>query len=128
MGKGDFATRLPLPSRDEMGFLVHSFNDMTKRLRRASEEAGASRQAVEHERERLAVILSRLSSGVLVVDAQLQLRSANQAAGAILGSDLAGTVGQSLVAAGRLPARCLASSCGAAGAKLDRARANGASS
>ena len=39
VGKGDFATRLPLPSRDEMGFLVHSFNDMTKRLRRASEEA-----------------------------------------------------------------------------------------
>ena len=39
VGKGDFATRLPLPSRDEMGFLVHSFNDMTKRLRRARAEA-----------------------------------------------------------------------------------------
>src|SRR5690606_40815599 len=39
VGKGDFATRLPLPSRDEMGYLVHSFNDMTKRLRRASDEA-----------------------------------------------------------------------------------------
>ena len=37
VGKGDFATRLPLPSRDELGFLVHSFNDMTKRLRRARE-------------------------------------------------------------------------------------------
>ena len=98
VGKGDFGTRLPLPSRDEMGFLVHSFNDMTKRLRRSREEAALSRQAVERERERLAVILSRLSSGVLVVDAQLQLRSANQSAGAILGSDLAGMVGQSLVA------------------------------
>ena len=54
VGKGDFATRLPLPSRDEMGFLVHSFNDMTKRLRRASEEAERSRRAVERERERLA--------------------------------------------------------------------------
>ncbi len=41
VGKGDFGTRLPLPSRDEMGFLVQSFNDMTKRLRRASEEADA---------------------------------------------------------------------------------------
>ncbi len=98
VGKGDFGTRLPLPSRDEMGFLVHSFNDMTKRLRRSREEAALSRQAVERERERLAVILSRLSSGVLVVDAQLQLRSANQSAGAILGSDLAGMVGQSLAA------------------------------
>ena len=96
VGKGDFGTRLPLPSRDEMGFLVHSFNDMTKRLRRTSEEAALSRQAVERERERLAVILSRLSSGVLVLDAQLKLRSANQSAGAILGGDLAALAGQSL--------------------------------
>jgi len=87
VGKGDFGTRLQLPSRDEMGFLVHSFNDMTKRLRRTSEEAAISRQAVERERERLAVILSRLSSGVLVIDAALRLRSANQSAGAILGCD-----------------------------------------
>ena len=99
VGKGDFATRLPLPSRDEMGFLVHSFNDMTKRLRRTSEEAALSRQAVERERERLAVILSRLSSGVLVIDAQLHLRSANQSAGAILGGDLTAMAGQSLAAA-----------------------------
>ncbi len=91
VGKGDFGTRLQLPSRDEMGFLVHSFNDMTKRLRRTSEEAAVSRQAVERERERLAVILSRLSSGVLVIDAALRLRSANQSAGAILGYDFAAT-------------------------------------
>ena len=96
VGKGDLSTRLPLPSRDEMGFLVHSFNDMTKRLRRSREEAALSRHAVERERERLAVILSRLSSGVLVIDAQLQLRSANQAAGVILGSDLAARAGQGL--------------------------------
>ena len=51
VGKGDFGTRLPLPSRDEMGFLVHSFNDMTKRLRRAREEATRSQQAVERERD-----------------------------------------------------------------------------
>jgi nitrogen fixation/metabolism regulation signal transduction histidine kinase len=96
VGKGDFAMRLPLPSRDEMGFLVHSFNDMTKRLRRASEEASLSRQAVERERERLAVILSRLSSGVLVVDAQLNLRSANDSAGAILHADLSAATGRPL--------------------------------
>ena len=65
VGKGDFGTRLPLPSRDEMGFLVHSFNDMTKRLRRAHEEATRSQQAVERERARLAIILARLSTGVL---------------------------------------------------------------
>jgi nitrogen fixation/metabolism regulation signal transduction histidine kinase len=98
VGKGDFGTRLPLPSRDEMGFLVHSFNEMTKRLRRASEEAARSRAAVERERERLAIILSRLSTGVIVTDAELVLGDANQSAGLILGADLAGAGGQSLPA------------------------------
>jgi nitrogen fixation/metabolism regulation signal transduction histidine kinase len=96
VGKGDFATRLPLPSRDEMGFLVHSFNDMTKRLRRARSEATASQQAVERERERLAIILARLSTGVLAVDRNLTVRTANAAAGAILGRDLSAATGQTL--------------------------------
>jgi nitrogen fixation/metabolism regulation signal transduction histidine kinase len=96
VGKGDFATRLPLPSRDEMGFLVHSFNDMTKRLRRAREEATRSRQVVERERERLAIILARLSTGVVVVDRELTVSIANQAAGAILGTDLSAARGRAL--------------------------------
>ncbi|MGB6486890.1 MAG: ATP-binding protein [Steroidobacteraceae bacterium] len=96
VGKGDFDTRLPLPSRDEMGFLVHSFNDMTKRLRRAHEEATRSQQAVERERERLAIILARLSTGVLAVDRTLTVRIANEAAGAILGTDLSAATGRSL--------------------------------
>jgi nitrogen fixation/metabolism regulation signal transduction histidine kinase len=96
VGKGDFATRLPLPSRDEMGFLVHSFNDMTKRLRRAREEALHSQQAVERERERLAIILARLSTGVLAVDRMLTVRMANHAAGAILGTDLSAATGHAL--------------------------------
>jgi nitrogen fixation/metabolism regulation signal transduction histidine kinase len=96
VGKGDFGTRLPLPSRDEMGFLVHSFNDMTKRLRRAHEEATRSQQAVERERERLSIILARLSTGVLAVDRMLTVRMANQAAGAILGTDLSVATGRSL--------------------------------
>jgi nitrogen fixation/metabolism regulation signal transduction histidine kinase len=96
VGKGDFGTRLPLPSRDEMGFLVHSFNDMTKRLRRAREEATRSQQVVERERERLAIILARLSTGVVVVDRELTVSIANQAAGAILGTDLSAAIGRAL--------------------------------
>ena len=96
VGKGDFATRLPLPSRDEMGFLVHSFNDMTKRLRRARAEATHSQQAVERERTRLAIILARLSTGVLAIDRSLTVRTANEAAGAILGVDLSAATGRAL--------------------------------
>jgi nitrogen fixation/metabolism regulation signal transduction histidine kinase len=97
VGKGDFGTRLPLPSRDEMGFLVHSFNDMTKRLRRASEEAALNSQAVERERQRLSIILSRLSTGVIVTDRDLTLHSANPSASMILGTNFDGAAGQNLV-------------------------------
>jgi nitrogen fixation/metabolism regulation signal transduction histidine kinase len=102
VGKGDFATRLPLPSRDEMGFLVHSFNDMTKRLRRARAEAQHSQEEVERERERLAIILARLSTGVLAIDRHMTVRMANEAAGAILGTELSAATGKPLpeVAAG----------------------------
>jgi nitrogen fixation/metabolism regulation signal transduction histidine kinase len=94
VAKGDLSTRLPLPSRDEMGFLVHSFNDMTKRLSRARKEAEQSRLAVEQERASLAVILARLSTGVVSLEPDLRLRTANAAASAILGSDLESTVGR----------------------------------
>lgn len=96
VAKGDFATRVPLTSRDEMGFLVQSFNDMTKRLRRAREETERSRLAVERERERLAIIMARLSTGVITVDRELVLRLANAAAGGILGVDLEREVGRPL--------------------------------
>jgi nitrogen fixation/metabolism regulation signal transduction histidine kinase len=98
VGKGDFGKRLALPSHDEMGILVQSFNDMTKRLRRASEETARSRSLVEDERERLAVILAGLSTGVLVIDTTLKLRLANAAADAILGETLAAWIGTDLTA------------------------------
>lgn len=96
VARGDLETRVPPSSDDEMGSLVDSFNDMTQGLRRAREENAASRLAVERERERLALILGRLSSGVLAVDRALVLRLANAAAGHILGVDFAGREGQPL--------------------------------
>ena len=100
VAKGDFDTRLPLTSHDEMGFLVHSFNDMTKRLARAREEASRSQQAVEAERAKLAVILARLSTGVVSLEPDLSIRTANEAAGNILGVAIEGLVGQPLDVAG----------------------------
>jgi nitrogen fixation/metabolism regulation signal transduction histidine kinase len=93
VAKGNYDTKLPLPSRDELGFLVTSFNDMTKRLGRAREETRRSQQAVEAERAGLAVILARLSTGVVSLEANLTVRTANQAASAILGVDLEAAVG-----------------------------------
>jgi nitrogen fixation/metabolism regulation signal transduction histidine kinase len=96
VAKGDFGTRVPLTSHDEMGFLVQSFNDMTKRLRRAREETERSRLAVERERERLAIILARLSTGVITVDRNLTVQRVNESAGSILGVNLAAGVGRAL--------------------------------
>jgi nitrogen fixation/metabolism regulation signal transduction histidine kinase len=93
VAKGNYDTQLPLPSRDELGFLVTSFNDMTKRLGRAREETRRSQQAVEAERAGLAVILARLSTGVVSLASDLTVRTANQAASAILGVDLEAAVG-----------------------------------
>jgi nitrogen fixation/metabolism regulation signal transduction histidine kinase len=98
VARGDFATRVPTPARDEIGFLVHSFNDMTQRLARASEDAHQSQQQVERERRKLEVILARLSTGVVALEPDLRIRTANHAAGAILGVDLATHVGESIVA------------------------------
>jgi len=95
VAKGNYDTKLPLPSRDELGFLVTSFNDMTKRLGRAREETRRSQQAVEAERAGLAVILARLSTGVVSLEPDLTIRTANQAASAILGIDLEAAVGKS---------------------------------
>jgi nitrogen fixation/metabolism regulation signal transduction histidine kinase len=94
VAKGNYDTRLPLHSRDELGFLVTSFNDMTKRLGRAREETRRSQQAVEAERAGLAVILARLSTGVVSLESDLTVRTANQAASSILGIDLEAAIGK----------------------------------
>jgi len=93
---GDFDTRLPTPTRDEIGFLISSFNDMTQRLATARREASLSQALVEAERTNLEVILARLSTGVLALESDLRIRTANQASGAILGIDLGHRSGEQL--------------------------------
>ena len=96
VAKGDFDTLLPAPSRDEIGFLISSFNDMTQRLSAARREASTSQALVEAERANLEVILARLSTGVVALEADLRIRTANQASGAILNVDLESRVGDYL--------------------------------
>lgn len=85
VGAGDYEKRLPVVSRDEWGFLVESFNEMTERLAATRDEADRSRLEVENQRAYLATVLGNLSSGVLSFDTRYRLRTANQAADDILG-------------------------------------------
>ena len=96
VAKGDFDLKLPQPTRDEIGFLIRSFNDMTQRLAVASEQASLNQSLVEAERARLAIILARLSTGVVALDSEFRIRNANQASSAILNTDLGSRAGQSL--------------------------------
>ena len=114
VAQGDLDTRLPLTSHDEMGFLVHSFNDMTRRLRRAREESRSAQQAAETERANLAVILARLSTGVISLERDWRIRTANRAAGMILGDDVEARVGAAFDSVGTEPqgiARQFAGAC-----------------
>jgi len=100
VAQGDLDTRLPLTSHDEMGFLVHSFNDMTKRLRKAREDQQLAQADAENERARLAIVLARLTTGVVSLEADQRVRTANRAASMILGEDLESRVGEGFASLG----------------------------
>jgi nitrogen fixation/metabolism regulation signal transduction histidine kinase len=99
VAKGDYDMQLPLPRhRDELGFLVASFNAMTKRLAQTRDEAAHSKRQVEAQRAYLGTVLGRLSSGVMALDANGGIRTANQAASVILRVDISRFLGQPLEA------------------------------
>ncbi len=97
VARGDFRTRVPAPAKDEIGFLINSFNDMTQRLATADEQMRGSQQLIERERRKLEVILARLTTGVISVESDLSIRTVNESAASILGIDIATHTGESLV-------------------------------
>jgi len=90
---GDFDTHLSVTSRDEIGFLIDSFNQMIQRLSHAREEARLSEQRVDKERAHVEAILARLSTGVIAIENDGCIRHANDAANAMLDMDLTGAIG-----------------------------------
>ncbi|MEA2080498.1 MAG: ATP-binding protein [Pseudomonadota bacterium] len=88
VAEGDYSKRLPVTSEDELGFLVRSFNDMTRRLSKARDQAQSSQQEIEGQRAYLETVLGSLSSGVLSISNDGELRTVNEAACQILGIDL----------------------------------------
>ena len=85
VAEGDYEQQLPQPKYDdELAFLVSSFNTMTRRIAQARDAADRSQRAVESQRAYLETVLGRLSSGVVVFDAERRLRTANPAARQIL--------------------------------------------
>ncbi|HYQ90830.1 MAG TPA: HAMP domain-containing protein, partial [Candidatus Competibacteraceae bacterium] len=90
---GQYDKQLPHGGNDELGFLVDSFNQMTRRLAQARDSAQRSQQLLEQQRAYLEVVLARLSSGVLTLDHAGCLHTTNAAANQILGVDLSALSG-----------------------------------
>ncbi|MCI1711143.1 MAG: ATP-binding protein [Chiayiivirga sp.] len=87
IAQGRYDVLLPENQNDELGVLARSFNQMTRELEQTSARARASAEETERQRAFLETVLAHLSSGVLVLDAQATLRSANGAARELLGID-----------------------------------------
>ncbi len=98
MAAGEYGKQLPPGGNDELGFLVRSFNDMSRRVAEVRDAARQSQELVEAQRAYLETVLGRLSSGVLALAPDGSLRTFNQAASAILSVPLAEGVDRPLSA------------------------------
>ncbi len=75
---GNYERLLPVTTKDDLGGLVESFNDMTKKIK-------TSQDQIEEQRSFLEVVLQNLSSGVIFIDNTTSASSINLAAASILG-------------------------------------------
>ncbi len=104
VAEGNYSTRIYKRSKnDELGFLVQSFNYMTLQLEQSRNVADESQRQVERERSYLETVLAQISSGVITLGPDHAVRTINVAALDILGAELAGRLGEPLLAAGQEP-------------------------
>jgi nitrogen fixation/metabolism regulation signal transduction histidine kinase len=81
---GDLKHEVQAGDRDELGFLVQSFNQMTEALTAASDEAERSRAQLQSQSEYLETVLGSLTAGVLTLDNEQIVVTANSAAEEVL--------------------------------------------
>ncbi|MHB0866930.1 MAG: sensor histidine kinase [Thermoleophilia bacterium] len=82
MAQGDFASRVPVTSKDELGQLAQAFNDMGDQL-------GLAFHQVDEEKRRAKLLLDDLSEGVIGIDGKGCVIVANPAAERLLGQEIA---------------------------------------
>jgi nitrogen fixation/metabolism regulation signal transduction histidine kinase len=94
---GDLTPKAILQGRDELGGLTRSFAKMTQQLFDARLALEHSMEEVNAARENLQTILDNLTAGVLVLDEQGVIQSANPGATRILKVPMAACEGRKLV-------------------------------
>ncbi len=85
---GDYTRRLPVQRMDDLGLLMRSFNTMTARIAESAEETRRLKDEADSQRDYLETVLQHLSSGVLTLSDDGQVRHANAAAASLLGVPL----------------------------------------
>ena len=88
VAEGDYSRRLPVQRMDDLGLLMRSFNTMTARIAESAEETRRLKDEAEATRDYLETVLQHLSSGVLTLSDDGQVRHANAAAASLLGVPL----------------------------------------
>ena len=96
VAEGDFRPVREFPGNDELNLLTQSFNAMTRQLTEARDDVEARSRELENARAFLERVLANLSAGVLVLDGQFRLVTANHGASRILGLPLGSRIGQRL--------------------------------
>jgi len=94
IAKGNFKTMLPEKGKDELGVLVRSFNSMTRQLDQATQTSENNQIRLESARSYLETVLAHLSSGVIVINDDMEIKSFNIAASKILQVDLSKNTNQ----------------------------------
>ena len=102
VASGNYNMQLTASGHDEIGFLVRSFNQMTQRLTQARNASDRSHRLLEQQTSYLTTVLGSLSSGVITIDNDLYLRTANVASSKILGVNLQQRLESSLDTLGKI--------------------------
>lgn len=95
IAEGNYGAQLPVTTRDELGILTNSFNNMSRKIDEAQQSALASQTETEQQKGYLETVLTNLSSGVFSFNSGKELEISNSAASEILGLDLSNSLGKS---------------------------------
>ena len=98
IASGDYSQRLDPDRRDEIGDLMHTFNDMAEQIQKSRDELRRSQLTAEGQKRYLQILLDQITAGVLTCDHEGRLRTANNAASRLLGTPLDNLIGQDLQA------------------------------
>ena len=96
VAEGDFRPVREFAGNDELNLLPQSFNAMTRQLAEARDAVETRSRQLETARAYLERLLANLSAGVIVLDQNFAIVTANYGAGRILGVPLATRAGHHL--------------------------------